>query len=81
MIEANIWKDWIMQQVVTKFGSLKIDSGGDTVMSSDAKYYHIFILSNCHHYMLSLEHITVSAPLSILRQPNFVITCFRIQSF
>ena len=25
---------------VTKFGSLKIDSGGDTMMSSDAIYYH-----------------------------------------
>ena len=36
MIEVNIWKDWIMKQVVTKFGILKIDDGGETVMCSDA---------------------------------------------
>ena len=36
MIEVNIWKDWIMKQVVTKFGNLKIDNGRNTVMCSDA---------------------------------------------
>ena len=35
LIKVNIWKDWIMNQVVTKFGSLKIDNGGDTAMCSD----------------------------------------------
>ena len=40
MIEANICKYWIMKQVETKFGSLKIDRGGDTMMSFDAIYYH-----------------------------------------
>ena len=40
MSEVIIWKDWIMKQVVTKFDSLKIDNGGDTVMCSDAIYYH-----------------------------------------
>ena len=29
-----------MRQIVTKFGILKIDNGGETVMSSDAVYYH-----------------------------------------
>ena len=38
IIEVNIWKDWIMKQVVTKFGSLKIDNGGNTMMCSDAIY-------------------------------------------
>ena len=28
-----------MKQVMTKFGSLKIDNGEDTMMSSDAIYY------------------------------------------
>ena len=39
MIDVNSWKCWIMKQVMTKFGSLKIDNGGDTMMSSDAIYY------------------------------------------
>ena len=39
MIEANIWKSGITQQVVTKFDSLKTGSGGDAVMSSDANYH------------------------------------------
>ena len=30
-----------MKQVATKFGSLKIDTGGDALMSSDAKDYHV----------------------------------------
>ena len=53
-------KDWIMKQIVTKFGSLKIDKGGDTVMSSDAIYYHtiysklmklssLYIVIRTHH--------------------------------
>ena len=29
-----------MKQVMTKFASFKIDNGGDTLMSSDASYYH-----------------------------------------
>ena len=37
MIEDNIGKDWIMNQVVTKFGSLRIDNGGDTVHVMCAK--------------------------------------------
>ena len=28
-------------QVVTKFGSFKIDNGGDTAMGFDAAYYHM----------------------------------------
>ena len=37
-IEADIWKNWIMWQVVSECGSLKIDNGGDTGMSFDAIY-------------------------------------------
>ena len=40
MVEDNIWKDWTMNQVVTKIGILKIDNGRDTLMSSEALYHH-----------------------------------------
>ena len=43
---------------MAKFGSLKVDSGGDIVMNSDAKYHH--------HRVLSSQHINVSAPSPIL---------------
>ena len=39
MIVDKVWTYWIMRQVMTKFGSLKVDNGGDTMMSSDAIYY------------------------------------------
>ena len=39
MIEDNIWEYWITKQITTHFGRLKIDIGGDTMMSSDAIYY------------------------------------------
>ena len=35
MIEVNIWKDWIMKQVWTKYGGLEIDNSADTNMCSD----------------------------------------------
>ena len=65
-------------------GSLKGDSGRDVIMSSGAKSIieqHTINWSNCHHHILWAEHNTVFASSSILRQPNFVITCFRIQFF
>ena len=34
MIEFNIWKDWIGNLLVTKFGWIKIDNFGGTVLSS-----------------------------------------------
>ena len=40
MIKVNIWKDWIIKCVLTKFDLLKIDKGEDTVMSCDATDYH-----------------------------------------
>ena len=40
MIETNIYKDWIKNQVVTQFGWLKIDNGEDTTMGSAAKYFY-----------------------------------------
>ena len=39
MIEDNIWEYWIMKQITTKFGRLKMDNGGDTMMSSNAIHY------------------------------------------
>ena len=36
--KVNLLKDCIIKQVVTKFGGLKIDDGGDTGMSFDAKF-------------------------------------------
>ena len=39
-LKGNIQRDWILKQVVTKFGCLNIDSGGDTAMCSEAKYIH-----------------------------------------
>ena len=39
-LKDNIQRDWILTQVVTKFGCFNIDSGGDTAMIFDAKYSH-----------------------------------------
>ena len=33
MIEVNVLKDWILEQVVIEFGCLKIDNVADTAMS------------------------------------------------
>ena len=57
MIKVDTWKCWIMKQVLTKFGSIKIDNGGDAIMTSDAIYYHttysksssIYIVIRIHH--------------------------------
>ena len=35
MIESDIQKAWIVRQGVSKFGRLKTDNGGNTVMCSD----------------------------------------------
>ena len=48
-IEVDIWKNWIMWQVVSKFGSLKIDDGGDTGISFDTIYYHTTCLNTNVH--------------------------------
>ena len=67
------YEDWILLQVVTKFGNLKVDSGGDVVVSFDAKYIilqNAINWSNDHHHMLSSENITVSALSLILSKPN-----------
>ena len=48
-------KDWILLQVVTKFDNLKLDSGADVVMSSDAKYFHqILVIITGYHQITSL---------------------------
>ena len=38
-MEVNICRDWIIKCVVTKSVLLKVDNGGDTLMSSDAIYF------------------------------------------
>ena len=35
VIEVAIWMGQIMKQLMTKFGSLKVDNGGDKVMYAD----------------------------------------------
>ena len=40
LIEVNIWKDWIIKRVLTKFDRLISDNGRDAVMSYDAIDYH-----------------------------------------
>ena len=39
MIQTNIYKDWIKNQVMTPFGSSKIDNEEDTVMCSHGNVY------------------------------------------
>ena len=48
MIEINIWKCWIRKQFMTKFGRLKIDNGGDTMINSDAIYHSNDFVQNVH---------------------------------
>ena len=83
LIEAYIWKDWVLQCVVTKFGRLKINSGRDTTMISDAKYHHTTYNTLVKLFLvhISVKHITPSAALSTLSQPNFVTSCLEITSF
>ena len=40
MSALNICRDWIIKCNVTKSERLKIDNGGDTLMSYDAMDYH-----------------------------------------
>ena len=44
MIKVTDQKNWITQQIVTKFGSVNIDDDGDTMMNSDATNYHACIM-------------------------------------
>ena len=39
MIATIIYKDWVKNQVMTQFGSLKIDNEEDTVMCSYDNVY------------------------------------------
>ena len=38
LIEGDVWMIWIINQIIIKIGSLKIDDGGATMMCSDAIY-------------------------------------------
>ena len=70
-----------MEHALIKFGSLKIDKGGDAMMRSDAIYYQTtYSKLNIYfrYYKLSTGPITVSPPSSILTLPNFITTWFMI---
>ena len=80
-----------MKQVITKFGSLIIDDGGDTVMSSGAIYYsdNFGQLSlplstvDLHLGQLSYRFLYRQNKLEGIRTVNVpnVTTCFLITSF
>ena len=73
VFEVNIWKYRIMEQVVTKFVSLKIDNCGDAIMSSKAIDYH----APCSKFMkLSSLYIVVEMHLCISTVINFQTTTF-----
>ena len=66
-MQVNIRMDWIIKEVMTKSGDLRIDNGGDIEMSSDATWHQTSYskLINCHHNMFASEHIsTVFVSLS-----------------
>ena len=50
MIEINIWKDWILNHVVIKFGWMKVDIGGDMMMSS-----HVIWIYQYQYYIFSID--------------------------
>ena len=84
VIKVSVWRCWIMNRVMTISRSLKIDNCVDTMMSFDAIYHHRHLTvcwGNCHQFTLSLKYIIASPQLSILRQSDFVTTCFMIKSF
>ena len=62
-----------MKQVMTKFGSLKVDNGGGTVMSSDAIYYHT---TYSKLMKLSLLYIVIRTHHCISTIINFETTKF-----
>ena len=49
MFERNICRDWITNRILTKFVQLKIDNGGDTVMSCDAIYIISHLCCGSNH--------------------------------
>ena len=40
VIEINVWMDWIINCVLTKFDQLKMDEDRDAGMSSETTYHH-----------------------------------------
>ena len=46
MTGLNIQTDWIMKCVVTKFDRLRLDNGGDIVMTTDAMDFHAKLSSD-----------------------------------
>ena len=77
MIEVDIWKCWIMKQVMTEFGSLKIEKGGDTMISSDAIYYSGNFGQLFYRFLYRQNKLGSIRTVSILN----VTTCFMISSF
>ena len=53
---------------MTKFGCLNINSGGDTAMGSDPKYYHTTndkLIQLCSLYIIIRTHHSISAAINI----------------
>ena len=70
VIKVDICRDRITKQVVTKFGNLKIDNGGDTVNNFDAMHYH-----TTYGKLTTLSSSCSVIRTHHLRLPNFVTTC------
>ena len=47
LIAVNIYKEWIIKQAVSNFGSLKTDNGGNTVhypIPSNVSFNHVSLV-------------------------------------
>ena len=61
MMKINIWKQWILNHVVKKFGWIKINIGGDMTMSCHVIWihqyqYNIFSI-DVFKYILAFVHV------------------------
>ena len=54
MIEVDIWNDWILKHVTIKFGCMKMDNGGDIMMSSHVLYTKFLYCIHIHNYQFSI---------------------------
>ena len=50
MMKINIWKQWILNHVVKKFGWIKINIGGDMTMSC-----HVIWIHQCQYNIFSTD--------------------------
>ena len=70
VIKVNIQKDQIIQQVVTKFGILEVDNGGDTMTCSDDN-----VLSYTYSNMMKLSPLYI-----VIRTYHCVTTVINFQN-